>query len=72
MVRVSYVDQNGISHQLNVEIDEKLKKLNPENLDSEKKLNEMPGLRNLGNTCYINAILQCLIRTPYFGPYLQK
>jgi ubiquitin C-terminal hydrolase len=46
--------------------------LNPENLDRVNQINELPGLSNLGNTCYMNAVLQCLIRTPYFGRYLQQ
>ncbi|CAD8165354.1 unnamed protein product [Paramecium pentaurelia] len=29
-----------------------------------------PGLQNLGNTCYMNAALQCLITTQYFSNFL--
>jgi len=30
------------------------------------------GLENIGNTCYINAPLQCLLKTPYFDEYLDS
>ena len=32
----------------------------------------VPGIRNLGNTCYMNAILQCLIYTPLFKEFFEK
>ena len=38
-IRVAYIDQNGIPQQSIVTIDDKLKKINPEYLESEKQLN---------------------------------
>lgn len=30
------------------------------------------GLVNLGNTCYFNSIMQCLLNAPLFGPLLEE
>uniref|UniRef100_A0A453QYG8 USP domain-containing protein n=1 Tax=Aegilops tauschii subsp. strangulata TaxID=200361 RepID=A0A453QYG8_AEGTS len=30
------------------------------------------GLQNLGNTCYLNSVLQCLTYTEPFAAYLQS
>lgn len=36
-----------------------------------KKMSQMgKGLVNMGNTCFLNAALQCLLYTPTFGNYL--
>jgi len=38
----------------------------------EQILQGFAGLENIGNTCYINAPLQCLLKTPYFNEYLDS
>ncbi|KRX00231.1 hypothetical protein PPERSA_10730 [Pseudocohnilembus persalinus] len=40
-----------------------------ENLDQEF-LPKLLGLANIGNTCFLNTIIQCLVNTPLFREYL--
>ena len=32
----------------------------------------MLGLRNLGNTCFVSSVLQCILHTPTFSESLEK
>ena len=41
---------------------------------TEEKFNDlgMSRMRNMGNTCYMNSIIQCLNHTPLFREYILK
>lgn len=34
-----------------------------------QKMNVLPGLYNMGNTCFANSVLQCLVHTRVFREY---
>ena len=37
--------------------------------DYIRKMNVLPGLKNFGNTCFANSVLQCLAHTRVFREY---
>ncbi len=71
-ITVEYQDDLGVTQSLQIVYDETFEKFNPVQLGKEGQINQLAGLDNIGNTCYMNAVIQCLIRTPSFGNYLQQ
>jgi ubiquitin carboxyl-terminal hydrolase 4/11/15 len=69
---VEYQDECGLTQSLEVSYSEAFEKFNPAELGREGQINQLAGLDNIGNTCYMNAVVQCLIRTPSFGNYLEQ
>lgn len=61
--------KNNNNNKLN---DNKKNKNNQNTKTKEKKTLTYSGLRNLGNTCYINATLQCLLSLPQFVNCFQQ
>ena len=50
------------------------KKLEIESFNSLLNLKEskigIRGIPNIGNTCFMNSIIQCLLSSPYFSDFL--
>lgn len=71
-ITVEFQDDLGITQSLEIVYSETFEKFNPAELGKEGQINQLAGLDNIGNTCYMNAVIQCLIRTPSFGNYLEQ
>ncbi|AYV78441.1 MAG: ubiquitin carboxyl-terminal hydrolase [Edafosvirus sp.] len=55
--------------------EEEKKRLSQEEIDKLRKsvtVRGLSGLDNMGNTCYMNAVVQCLSATKYFSAYVNK
>lgn len=48
----------------------KYEKCNNDDINNEENNNKWAGLRNIGNTCYMNSILQCLSSTKLLKDYV--
>ena len=71
-IEVEYMNETRNAIRTTIRVDNKLRTINPDNLLTKTQFNELSGLVNIGNTCYLNAVLQCVIRTPAFGGYLES
>ena len=61
--------------EIDIKLEEIPKVETDENLDSKRKkltVRGLSGLKNIGNTCYMNSILQCLGSLVVFNSWLRK
>ena len=69
-IYAEYRNEENSRYEIMFDVD-KIKKYNLNEYSDHDSMNSMAGLTNRhGIFSYLNAVIQCLIRTPYFGMYM--
>lgn len=71
--RIRKLSERGVKEQAYPVFDAKLKKIwTFDGFYPIQSVNRSAGLRNLGQTCFINSVLQCLLHLPPFTRYIME